>query len=353
MGYLSFQSYRHGIFFIFSALAISIYQLRYVKKYQDWISRWVSKPLWAGGASVVLLLVMAWYVQYRNISELQREGYSGYGSFSQAQDAYPFLEKAKISGRMFNTYSIGDYLLYRGYPDRKVYIDGRNIDYGYDFLYKTGLAGFNPEVWDELEKKYNFTYAVIDYPIAPGAPPENDLPYVAHLNNNKNWTLVYLDDWIAIYLKHTKENDSVIKEYGYSAITPESIEFGSAFQKEMSEDLMKKVEQELERVTKNSKRSIKARLTLAHHYVDIGEYEKAQAFANEAISAQSYRPEVYEALGLVAVGAQNYRDAGALFEQSIKRTGGVGPSIDYAYLASIFSKAGDISKASYYHQKAK
>ena len=91
--------------------------------------------------------------------------------------------------------NIGGYLIYRGYPDRKVFVDGRNVDYGMDFLTRTYAAGVNPDRWKELAERYHVDYALVDY----DAIQEKDrLPYSVILDRNADWPLVYIDDWVAI-----------------------------------------------------------------------------------------------------------------------------------------------------------
>lgn len=344
LGYLSLQSYRHGIFFIFSCLALAVYSLSLYALVKR-------RPFRSCAAFIALFAAMAWYAQYHNISVLAREGYSGYGVAAVAEGAMDFIEKVGIRGQMFNTYAIGDYLLYRGYPDRKVYMDGRNIDYGYDFLREASLAGFDSKVWDRLEKKYDVTYAIIEYPLAPGASAENDLPYVTYLSKNPAWTLVYIDDAVAVYLKNIPDNKNLIAQYGYYVVTPEGVEFGNAFTG-VEKKSVSSLEQELQRAANGTATGIKAKLLLARHYADTGNYEAAIKFANDAVRAQPYRPESFEALGIAYAGKQEWAKAGELFEKSMSLTGGVGLPINYEYLSGIFSKAGDSIKAAEYHQKA-
>ncbi len=351
LGYLSLQSYRHGMFFIFSCIALAVYALgdwtAYTRLYVV-ANKW---PFRAGVISITLLGAMAWYARYQNISVLQREGYSGYGVAAVAEGAYDFIEKNTIQGKMFNTYAIGNYLLYRGYPSRLVYMDGRNIDYGYDFLREATRAGFDPLAWSEIEKKYGFTYAIIEYPLAPGVSSENDLPYVVHLSQNTQWALVYIDDKVAVYVKRLSEYKNLISGHGYKYITPAGLEFGRVFDG-MKEADIPKAEAELERASADSATSIKAKLLLARHYTDTGNYDAAMKFANDAVRAQPYRPESFEALGIAYAGKQEWAKAGELFERSMGLTGGVGLPINYEYLSGIFAKAGDSAKATKYHQKA-
>jgi hypothetical protein len=351
-GYLSFQAYRHGIIFILAALGISIYQLKNSAAYQKRLDFLAAKRPWTAVGSAAVLLLLAWQAHAHDISEIQREGLSGWGAAPVAEDGYNFIERAKLQGNMFNTYAIGDYLLFRGYPKRKVFVDGRTVDYGYDFIYQTGSAGFNPDVWKQLDEKYKFSYAIIEYPLAPGAQPQDGLPYTDHLDKNPDWKLVYIDDWTAVYVKDSPENKDIIATYQYKHITPSKIEFDNVFTSDMSKDDAAAAEKELQRAASDSARSIKPRLLLAHHLSDEGRYDEAFAIAQQAQAGQAYRPEVYEALGQAAAGQERWAAAADFFEKSIALTGGVGLPINYEYLASVYSKIGDTDKASYYHQKA-
>ena len=178
------------------------------------------------------------------------------------------------------------------------------------------------------------------------------MPYVVHLSENKDWVLVYIDDKIAVYVKDIPENKKLIAQYGYKIITAKGLEFGSVFDG-LKEDDIAKAEKELERAATSTTKGIKAKLLLAHHYAEAKKFEEAAKFANAAAQAQSYRPEVYEALGVVAAGMQQWGQAGAFLEESIAKTGGVGLPINYSYIADIFANAGDVAKSSYYRQKAK
>jgi len=61
----------------------------------------------------------------------------GYGIDDRGPRRLRFLDRLAARGPLFNNYDIGGYLLYRGYPRRAMFVDGRNVDYGFDFLEKT------------------------------------------------------------------------------------------------------------------------------------------------------------------------------------------------------------------------
>jgi hypothetical protein len=50
------------------------------------------------------------------------------------QESVAYVEQAQPQGRMFNTYAWGGYLIWRLWPDYRVYVDGRTDLYGDEFL---------------------------------------------------------------------------------------------------------------------------------------------------------------------------------------------------------------------------
>ncbi|GAG27787.1 unnamed protein product, partial [marine sediment metagenome] len=56
-------------------------------------------------------------------------------------EAVDYLLKNNLPGEIFNSYDHGSYLIYRLYPERKVYIDGRIAMYGESLAKElTGLS---------------------------------------------------------------------------------------------------------------------------------------------------------------------------------------------------------------------
>jgi hypothetical protein len=139
------------------------------------------------------------------------------------EDAFPdgairFLEQERIGGRMFNSYSLGGYLIWRA-PDRKVFIDGRYRRlYNPDFYRAYAQAIHDPQGWQALEKSWPVDYAVLEYDMKSKVFP-------LHLNDNPAWALVYWDNHSAVYLKRTPANQPVIERYGYRVTRPNFYDF--------------------------------------------------------------------------------------------------------------------------------
>ncbi|MFQ5641205.1 MAG: tetratricopeptide repeat protein, partial [bacterium] len=134
------------------------------------------------------------------------------GFWGVREDAYPraaaeFIVDSDLQGNMFNDMGIGGYLIYRLAPERKVFIDGRNIDEGLFSEFLKATQSY--QEFQRLANKYQFNYIVIE----SRAPYLKNL--VRNLNHDKTWKKVYFDTAIEIFVKNTPENQPMI----FSAIS--------------------------------------------------------------------------------------------------------------------------------------
>ena len=127
------------------------------------------------------------------------------------EKAVRFVEEAVLKGNMYNTLDFGGYLIWRTYPERKVFVDGRLDVFEevlIDQLILTQLG------FEKLIRKYNIKYAIMSY------YPD----YVDYINPNplfgRELALVYWDDVAMVYLLRTPENLDIIKKYEYKHVRP-------------------------------------------------------------------------------------------------------------------------------------
>jgi hypothetical protein len=97
----------------------------------------------------------------------------------------------EINGNMFNDYSWGGYIIYKTYPERKVFIDNRNQLYEKSIFKKFTSTVYLTEDWEKLDREYSFDHVIIrkEYPIAE------------LLNLSPRWRLVYSDKIASIFVK--------------------------------------------------------------------------------------------------------------------------------------------------------
>jgi hypothetical protein len=131
---------------------------------------------------------------------------------ADAARAVNFLKEQKISGRMFNNFDIGSYLIWRLYPEQKVFVDGRPEAYSEKFFQSIYiLMQTDPSVWQYYaDDVYKIDY--IFFAHTDGTPWANT--FLKTITQNKKWKMVYLDEAVAIWLRDLKENQFLIKKYG-------------------------------------------------------------------------------------------------------------------------------------------
>ena len=122
--------------------------------------------------------------------------------------AADFIEKSGVSGNFFNSgLEIGDYLLWRFYPDRKVFMDGRLEVYGAHFLEELFQLLNVPSLWPKWVETYRINFCILDH---TNERNEGLLRWVFH---SPEWGLIYLDEQIAIFIKRIPENREILEKY--------------------------------------------------------------------------------------------------------------------------------------------
>ena len=292
--YLSISASRHIALLILISTGLTIYQLKHSKKWNAWIDKLLSNKVHALSPSLVLILIL-FFANQPVQTWFDKYDFSSIGTFEPASGAYDFVEANEPTGNMFNSYNLGAYLLHRGYPDRKVFVDGRNVDYGYEFLDKTFKAANDEGIWKELEDKYNLTYAFIDY-----KPKKNpDAPYAyRHLNNDPNWSLVYINDWVALYYKNIPEHRIVVDKHAYKIIDSNNFGRGTVLD-EVDQANVRLLVDELIRQSASNPESITSSLMLAEIFIASGILDNAKMVLEDAIKKQPKHYEPYELMASV------------------------------------------------------
>lgn len=134
-----------------------------------------------------------------------------------------FITAYSLRGPIFNNFDVGGYIIYRLYPNKKIFIDSRAEAYPKDFYnyeYSTGKGEL--EDFLVLDERYKFNTIVFVY--SDLNPWERNFTKV--ILNEKQWGLIYLDDYIYILtkkdiiaeknLKELNLNDSMPNQYNFT-----------------------------------------------------------------------------------------------------------------------------------------
>jgi hypothetical protein len=119
-------------------------------------------------------------------------------------EATEFIINNQISGRMFHTYHYGGYLIYKLYPEQKVFIDGRADMYGDEFIQEHIRINSGRHDWETLFNKYN-----IDYVLCNREAPLRQL-----LLTRGDYSLVYDDEVNSVLLRNSPQFTAIIEKYG-------------------------------------------------------------------------------------------------------------------------------------------
>lgn len=345
--FLSRQAFRHEVFFVLVSVATCLYQCdrsEHVDAVWAWCRR---RSRIVGTFTLVGILLLGRVAYVRSFGFERQENLFGFGQFDLASGAFDFIEREHVGGKMFNTYGIGGYSIYRGYPERKVFVDGRNVDYGFDFLAHTYAAGLDASEWNKITDQFGVTYALIDY---DAIRLEGRLPYSAILDGNTDWPLVYLDDWVAVYLKRIPQNQSIIDRYEYKHLTATRLQFQDEFLGETTVDFPAVIK-ELRRIQEGNPRGIKATVALAKIALQEGRLADVETFVRMAVAAHPYSPEPLAILAGMYVDQEKWQKAADLYTRVLSLAGDNYPNINYNFIARVYAKAGYSWKAWYYRSR--
>lgn len=212
---LSFKMQRNIPLFSLGAWSImsenldGVFESAYFKKLEKWFR-----------ACAFLLLIVSIYLvlngQFYNY--LDSAKVFGLGVSSAAQDGTDFIKVNKIQGPMFNNFDIGSYLIWQLYPEQKVFIDGRPEAYPVEFFEKVYKPmQRNEKVWREMSERYGINYVFFAHTDMTEWADE----FLRRISKDKEWSMVFVNDAVVIFLKNTNVNQLVIDKY---AITDQNVE---------------------------------------------------------------------------------------------------------------------------------
>jgi tetratricopeptide (TPR) repeat protein len=221
--------------------------------------------------SIILMLFMA-----------QREPFAhmtmsfGFGTNYDLvpERAMRYMDKRKITGRIYNLFQWGQYIVWRDFPKRAPFIDGRAYIEP-ELFEKIDLARTDIMVLDELYQKYGFEAILINYPAFDRKISNEVFSSEDVAVSHPGWALVYWDDLSLLYLKRGGEYDSVIREDEYRVIKPANLiyDFNIITRKLRNETSRSTIIKELERNTEETGSTIGHSL-LGMTLIETGRYRE-------------------------------------------------------------------------------
>lgn len=130
--------------------------------------------------------------------------------------AVPALSKL-VKTRVFTYDQWGDYLIYRFYPDARVFMDGRSDFYGHDFV-DTYLQLMNADYrWESDLKRYAIETVVL----------KPDAPLAKVLKQSHEWTLLFDNGSVLVFRAGFNANTDPFTRASYHHFSPVSQDGGN------------------------------------------------------------------------------------------------------------------------------
>lgn len=126
-----------------------------------------------------------------------------------------FIQTSGLQGKMFNDYNVGGYLLWKLYPQHRVFIDGRGLEAD---VYRDGkliTAASLQDVGGRKEFEVLLERYGIDYVVQPLVFLESGrlTPLLKFLLVKQEWLPVYADHQCYIMVRNSPINAAVLKRY--------------------------------------------------------------------------------------------------------------------------------------------
>lgn len=215
--FFAFSAVRHLPLFVlttFIPFAISLSHLTTKLTTNPLLSK-IKKP-----AKLLLILILSSTLLFQIHKTISQKGF-GPKEVPGAKNAADFFLKNNLKGPIFNNFDIGSYLIYRLYPQEKVFIDGRPEAYPKEFIQETYIPMQKDQaLFDKQAEKYRFNTVIFAH--TDQTPWARE--FLKIILNHPSWKLVYLDSTMLILLKDTPENNSVTEKF---AMTKDKVTISS------------------------------------------------------------------------------------------------------------------------------
>jgi len=197
LGYVSFMQVRYMPFFLIAAIPLTCKNLSYSRHTGFWKS--------------VCIIAALSTALFFSINEISKRKHITSGELIHNTlypvEAVDFIIENNLQGNMYNDINWGGYLIWRLAPERKVFIDGRNLNENVYFK-AVAIENAYAGIWESLLESYNVNYIIVPFPRPDGSFPG----FVNVLLKDSNWTLVFFRSNSMIFIRNMPANEYIIKK---------------------------------------------------------------------------------------------------------------------------------------------
>lgn len=157
-----------------------------------------------------IILIPLFLILFWQITQVLSLNEAGFGVETGAKNGADFFLKNNLKGPIFNNFDVGGYLDYRLYPKEKIFVDNRPGEYPSSFFQETYIPmQLSQNIFEKVDQKYKFN--TIFFSHTDQTPWGTS--FVKQIVDNKNWKIIYLDDYVIILAKNNLENKNLTKKF--------------------------------------------------------------------------------------------------------------------------------------------
>jgi len=302
----------------------------FTDKLNYWLGKIVKKPVLEKQYSALFFLSILLLIGFTKRNEV------GLGPNERLfpVKAADFILKENLPGKMYNKNAFGGYLVWKLYPQRKVFSDGKMPLY--EDLNEKFKQAKDYQGLEKIFEEYNINFSIVDY---------NPALVNRYFMENSQWVLIYWDDTALIYLKNLPANLPFIKKHNLNyvnplksaQIPPEQISFVT---KKLEERInadpdcvlayrflasLYQRRNQMDKALEQYKKSIQLNPNNAQDYFNAGtiyavkgEYKKAEKFFRQAIKLNRSYSDAYNNLGIVYAQKGLLKKARGCWQKALK-----------------------------------
>lgn len=231
--------------------------------------------------------------------------------------AVDWMEANDVRGRMFNSFGISGYLLWRGWPERErlPFMDihqtgSRRTRYVYAYSFQDTAA------WGELDRTWGFDHVVIPAPESP------EWPFADWLDADPRWALTWYDDGALVYVRRTGRHAAVAAAHAYRQLPGGQGTLGALQQRVLADTAARAgLRAELDRALAASPWNSRAHSMHANLALLEDRLPDARAHLVRSLAINPLTPAAHRRLGLIALAEGRPEEAVRELRREIEKVG--------------------------------
>jgi len=301
-----------------------------------------------------LILLMLWLItgvssgKFYRTTRIPKEFGFGISGMFYPVGGCDFVLENPISGNIFNDMAIGGYLIWRLYPQKKVFVDGRLEVYSGDFYMSYQRLFQDHNFWKRTMDDYGVNCVILGHVILG-----TQGLMIQRLSQDKAWRVAYFDPTGIVFLRDSEENQEIIRK---GMELSQSYKPGYAREWRQLAELFRMLGWTQKAMTYYKKaaeldpQDITSRNNLGTLYLDEGMDEEALEVLKVAASLKPHLAEVYNNLGIAYSSLGDFNSAIRIYGKAMRLSRGM-PQI-HLNLGSAYEEIGKINKAEKEYRKA-